>query len=240
MLVRNINVICIPFAGGNKYSLRQVFHTTPGFMNVITLELPGRGRRVGEPLLMDVEMMVDDLYSQVLPYIESGYILYGHSMGALLAFLLTRKIIREHNYPPLNLFVSGFAGPSIRQDSEQHKLPKGEFLKMLRDLGGLPDELLSDEKLLDFYYPIIRADFKAIETYRYEVDEPLPVPIFVMAGSHEDISDEEMEAWAGETRFPLSTRRFYGRHFFIFEHADSIIEVILKHANIPAAFEPKK
>lgn len=232
--MKNINLICIPFAGGNRYSYRQLFSDVPEWLQVHTIEPPGRGRRIKEPLLTDVDSLVDDLYIQVQPFLSTGYVLYGHSMGALLAFLLTRKIIRENALPPQNLFLSGYVAPSLeRKEPEQHHLPKDEFLKMLKELGGIPDELFADEKLLDFYHPVIRADFKAIETYRYKQEAPIPVPVYVMAGDNEKISDEEMNGWAKETTLPLRCRRFRGGHFYIFNHARSIVDIIMNHANIP-------
>lgn len=224
-----INLVCIPFAGGNKYSYRPLLINLPEFISVTTLELPGRGGRVNEILLDDIDEMVEDMYMQILPFIDSEYIIYGHSMGALLSYLLCKKLQSIGDRLPIILFVSGFGGPSIQRKMKMHHaLPSNAFKEVLKNLGGMSPELLDDPKVFEYYEPIIRSDFKAIERFKPRaIDEKLPFAIDVTVGTDEDISIDDVKAWEIETIFPLSFRRMGGGHFFIFDHFDSILEMIV-------------
>ena len=132
-----MNLFCFPFAGGNVCSYRGLGQSL-GRVVVTTFELPGRGRRFREPSLHDLDAMVEDLYRQVRPGLRKPYAFYGHSLGASLAYLLTRRTITEGDLPPRYLFVSGQKGPAVRIDETRHLLPKEAFRDMLIKLGGSP------------------------------------------------------------------------------------------------------
>jgi surfactin synthase thioesterase subunit len=128
--MNRINIFCLPFAGGNKYSYRYYETASPPFLSFTTIEYPGRGSRARESLISTIDTLVDDLYSQIIERINgSDYALYGHSMGGLAAYLLTRKLIENKKKPPLHLFISGITGPSSRaiQKNKKHRLNKAEI-----------------------------------------------------------------------------------------------------------------
>ena len=107
------------------------------FINIIPLELPGRGKRISEPLLSDIQSMTDDLFLQIKTSIMSPYAFYGHSLGALLGYLLVKRILDEKLPPPLHLFFSGRAGPSVQdKDKDIYALPKKEFIQKLKEYDG--------------------------------------------------------------------------------------------------------
>jgi surfactin synthase thioesterase subunit len=91
---RTLNLFCLPYAGGNKYSYREFKAKAPSFLNLVTLEYPGRGARMGEPLSTDISQIVNGLYDQIGNLLDKEeYAFYGHSMGGLVAYLLTLKVI---------------------------------------------------------------------------------------------------------------------------------------------------
>jgi surfactin synthase thioesterase subunit len=223
----HINLFCIPFAGGSKSAYHSYVSRARDVLTVIPLELPGRGSRYKESLLTDVYAMVDDLLRQIRPALEQPYALYGHSMGALLCYLLSARIIREEINGPIHLFLTGKGAPSVKAHGNAlHLLPRDELVKELRRMGGTPDIVLSDNKLLDLFLPVIRADFEALENFRYEAPANLNVPITVITGSEETISAEGIEAWKLETCGQVETIVLPGNHFFIFEHVSEIIKLI--------------
>lgn len=222
-----INLFCIPFAGGSKSAYHNYIDKARDILAVIPLELPGRGSRYREPLLTDVHAMVEDLLQQIRPALQQPYALYGHSMGALLCYLLSVRIIREEINSPLHLFLTGKGAPSIRTDGPVlHLLPRDHLVNELRKMGGTPDIVLNDSKLLDIFLPVIRADFEALENFRYKEPANLNVPITVVTGSEETISAERIEAWRLETCGRVDTIVLPGNHFFIFEHTSEIIRLI--------------
>ena len=231
----SLNVICLPFAGGNKYSYRDFRLNSPSSINLIPLEYPGRGGRIREDLLSDTNDLVDDLYKLIVPIIENGdYAIYGHSLGGLLTYLLTKKIIANRLRPPIHLFVTGTTGPSSlsRSEKKRHLMPKKEFIQELRDLQGMPDEILASDELLEYYEPILRSDFKASESYLHESSEPLDIPITVITGLSENMTEEDIRLWQNETKQIIDFKRFPGNHFFIYNYTREIVQIITNKTSL--------
>src|SRR5438552_3447454 len=107
---------------------------------MIGFESPGRGSRMREPLLFDMDELVEDLYQQVKPHVDAqDYAIYGHSMGGLASYLLTTRLIKEKHRLPQQLFITGTTGPSAvsRQEKKRYLLEKEEFISEIRDLDGM-------------------------------------------------------------------------------------------------------
>lgn len=228
-------VIALPFAGGNRYSFNSIEKHVPKKLAWITLELPGRGNRFKESLLDKVDQMVDDLLSQIIPHIKEGnYILYGHSMGTLLGYELTKRIIKNKLKQPVYLFFTGRGAPGFdRFKNKKSVLPKDIFWKEVYEMGGFPKELFEYDDLLDLYFPIMKSDFKAIEDYEFNsMKSPFLIPIHVCMGDKE-IGEEEnktplisMKAWSKETSGSFSFELLKGDHFFILKHPKTIVQRI--------------
>lgn len=222
-----INLFCLPFSGGNKHSYRSFQSVAPDHIRLVPVEIPGRGSRYDEPLLLSLYTMADDIIGQLQHQVHTPYAIYGHSMGGLLACLVIRRIRQLEWRLPLHLFVTGCGGPSCRfGDLVDHRLPKEPFFNKIRELGGMPDELLSNEALMDFFEPILRADFEAVATYQHTVAAPFAVPVTAIIGTEERISREEAEAWQQETMLPVEVIEMKGDHFFIFNHEEEILKII--------------
>ena len=223
---QRINLICLPFAGASIYSYRDITTQIADFINIIPVELPGRGQRISEPLLSDIHKIVDDAFLQIKAHINIPYAIYGHSLGTLLGFLLVKRILNENLQQPIHLFFSGRGGPSVQdKDKHIHALPKKEFIKKLHEYEGSPQEILNDEGIMEFFEPVLRADFKAITTYEYKKDIPFDIPMTVMIGTNEDTTYEEAMKWQDETSKEISIRQFPGGHFFIYQHTREISKI---------------
>ncbi|OAD23667.1 Microcystin synthetase associated thioesterase, partial [Candidatus Thiomargarita nelsonii] len=110
-------------------------------------------------------------------------------MGSILGYLLTKRILNAGKPAPLHLFVSGRKAPSVVDDDPpKHQLPKQKFINHINVLGGLPPEILEHTELMDFFEPILRADFQAIETYIYQPASPFDIPITILQG----LADKEV------------------------------------------------
>jgi surfactin synthase thioesterase subunit len=222
-----IRLFCLPFAGGSAYSYRNLLQYVSPHVKGHSIELPGRGERINESLLLRVPDMVEDIFGQIRHLLNEPYALYGHSMGALLAYLLTRKAIRENYAPPLHLFCTGRGSPSsLREKEHAHLLPREAFLGKILELGGSQQEVLEDDLLMEFFEPILRADFEAVDEYEYEASPPFSVPIVVVTGTEEEITDAEIRAWQQQTSCPLETIKLPGKHFFIFAWENTLAQLI--------------
>ena len=180
----------LPFAGGNGYSYRDFQTSLDHSIELITLELPGHGRKIQQTLLTNAEQAIDVIFDEIKASLdEKPYAIYGHSMGALLTYLLAKKIIVSNHRHPLHLFISGRKAPSSPKPTIlKHQLPKQAFINYLKKLGGVPKEVLASPELLDFFEPILRADFELIECYQYQkMSHPFEIPLTVLYGT-EDLS----------------------------------------------------
>lgn len=226
---KNIPVYCVPFAGGSAYSFSAWKNVTPKGLAFNGLELPGHGKRVREPLLTNYSDMVDDLMEQVEIPVDLPYVIYGHSLGALLAYHIVQRIQERGDKLPMYLVVSGRRGPSVElTNREKYKLPQKEFFNMLKRDSACPREVLEDPEMLEYFEPILRADYEASETYVHPETPMLRVPILAMVGDDEEATLEELKAWQVETSTPIVVKQFQGNHFFIFDKKEKVMRLLAR------------
>jgi len=217
---------CFPFAGASYYSYRPIFKNIEESCDIKYLESPGRGQRMGEPLLYTYEEILDNIFTQIKKEIREPFIFYGHSMGAQLAFDATHLLSAQFGIKPLRLIVSGRGAPAVTKMKRRYDLPKAEFMLALKNLGGIPQEILNDAEFFSYFEPILRADFQAIESYKYVKKEPLDIPILVLLGDREETTPEDASAWKQETTSRFELNILQGDHFFILEHTKSVLQLV--------------
>lgn len=223
-----INIFLLPFAGGNKYSYDAFKLLFPEQFKLIPLDFPGHGSRIREPLLSDLDLIASDIFVTVKREMTKPYVIYGHSMGAMVAYLLSHKVIENQGRPPLHLFVSGCHAPGHRKETKIHTLGSAEFVAEIKSLGGVPDEIINDEKVFTFFEPILRNDFKAVETFQLSPRRALSVPITLFLGTDDAISIDDGLKWEGMTNEKFDLIMMNGNHFFIYEQPNLIADVIIK------------
>lgn len=214
------------FAGGNCYSFRFLTPLLPDF-EVIPLELPGRSKRMNEPLLNEFDKAAEDLYKQIMSSITGApFLIYGHSMGAYLALRVANMLEKAGRYPA-GIIVSGNAGPGIKDpdDKKRYLLNKPAFIEEVKLLGGLPPELLENEELLSFFEPILRADFEIAERNGLEEEPAIQGNLFAIMGSQED-DVASINNWSGFTKGRFNAEILEGDHFFIHRHPNRIAGII--------------
>ncbi|MCU0467377.1 MAG: alpha/beta fold hydrolase [Arcicella sp.] len=220
-----VTVFLLPFAGGSSYSYRNYMSYASDDFKIIPLEIPGRGKRMKENLLTDIDAIVEDVFGQIKDEISNiQYVIYGHSMGTLIAYLVTKRITECFLNPPLMLFLTGSRGPSVKRENDNYYLlPDDDFISKVKILGGLPDEILKNSEILEFYLPILKADFEAVEKYEYELTQPWSIPMEVRIGTADDTNLEEAQTWQHESTEETTVKQYEGDHFFIYNHTAEII-----------------
>lgn len=219
-----VNLFCLPYAGGHAAVFTELGRHLRGAC-LRGMDLPGHGRRVAERPLASLEAMADDALARIGPELDAPFAFYGHSLGATLACLLTRRLCRAAR-PPLALFVSGRQAPCVPDSPMRHRLPGPEFLRAIASLGGCPPEVLRNRELMDFFEPVLRADFQAAETWPYAEAPPFPVPITVLRGADDGVDEPSTRLWQRETTCPLELITMTGGHFFIVNHWPEIGEIV--------------
>lgn len=221
--------ILMPYAGASKYSYEFFSPHVPAGVTMVAVDMPGRGERVAEERLTDIHQMADDAFRQLQQkqHFSEPYVLYGHSMGALLALLLAYRIQKAGLPMPRHIFVSGRHGAGVRDERQYHLLPRPAFVERLMQFDPSAKALLENEMFLDMFEPIFRADFMAHERYQHPADAPpLPMPITALIGT-EDYTDPELtRQWAAQTTGPFQLHEWSGTHFFIREHASKVAGLV--------------
>ena len=211
-------LFCLPYAGGAASVFRSWAEMLPADVEVCPVQLPGRGSRFREAPFRKVADLVPALAEGLLPLLDLPFALFGHSMGAVVAFELARELRRRGEVAPVLLALSGHQAP-LRPDAEPpfSHLPDAEFLEEVRRrYDGIPPEVLAEEELLQLLLPVLRADIQVLETYAYVKEPPLDCPISCFGGEDDPhVSLADLEAWRDETCGPLQVRTFPGGHFFV-------------------------
>lgn len=212
------------FAGGSCYSFEFLRAYLTDF-EFIPVELPGRGRRIHEKLLYNFEDASNDLFRQITKMLKTPeFLIYGHSLGALLAINVA-KMLEHTGNPPLHIIATGNPGPGIKDYSCVFSLSKEDFKEYLKSMGGLPPEFFQENELFEFFEPIFRADFKLAEDDYLQYIRPVNVPIYVVVGSEEEFVGE-IDNWRQYTHASFKGEVLQGNHFFIHNQQQRLAEII--------------
>lgn len=227
LLSMSVTLFCLPYAGGSSMAYAKWPALLKG-VEVVSLELAGKGQRISEVPYESMEEAIADLYPRMLPKLDGAYAMFGHSMGALVAYELSRKLTKEGHPAPQHMFFSGRRAPQCPlSDRIIHQLPESEFRQVLQRLGGTPRELFDNEELAELFLPIIRKDYQLLETYRFQRDGyTLNCSITVMNGNHDDIPLPYLEAWRELSSGSFQRLEFEGGHFFIHEQIRRVVHAI--------------
>jgi surfactin synthase thioesterase subunit len=212
-----LRLFCFPYAGVGASAYRAWAGDFDATVEVCPVQLPGREDRLGVPAFTRIEPLVDAVAAAIRPYLDRPYALFGHSLGALVAFELTRLLRRVGAPQPLHLFVSGRRAPQLPiRDEVLHTKPDAELKEELRRFNGTPEAALQHEELMALVLPLLRADFAVHETYTYRPEPPLAMPISAFGGQGDpEVPEENLTAWKEQTTKGFKLRMFPGDHFYL-------------------------
>jgi surfactin synthase thioesterase subunit/glycosyltransferase involved in cell wall biosynthesis len=212
-------LFCFPHAGGGS----RVPATVPGWTS-IGIRLPGRESRLAETPFERMAPLVAALADHIAEFLDRPFAFFGHSMGAAIAFELTRELRRRGQPMPAMLIASGARAPQFRRNHIPPPAPSREaFLEELRRLQGIPNELLDDPAMMRAILPALEADAALYRNFVYSEDEPLPMPIRAYGGeSDPNVHREHLEGWARQTAASFGIHVFPGGHFYLLHVAGQL------------------
>lgn len=222
-------LFCLPYAGGSSaiyYKWRSYLSSS---INMIPVELKGRGRRFNEEFYESIEEAVEDVFLYIKNKVcDDEYVIFGHSMGSLLSYELYHKISESGLKMPRHLFLSGYKAPSCPKDEAiTHTLPDRDFVKKIMDFGGTPEELIKNNELFQLFLPIIRNDFKIIELYNHKSRQnKIECDVSILYGNQDSIKLEDISDWKNHVGNGFKIYNFNGNHFFINGNTKEITEII--------------
>ncbi|WP_394836490.1 alpha/beta fold hydrolase [Pendulispora rubella] len=223
-----MNLFCFSYAGGSAQSYFGLKQALSG-PKAILLELPGRGMRFREPLLTSMEAVLDEYERQMQPQLERAepFAFFGHSMGALVAHLLTLRFAARGLPGPSHLFLSGKSGPGCAPaTTPKHLLTQSEFRAYLEILGGCPRVVLADEELMQHFCRVVRADFEVLETCDERADARHVIPLTAFAGDEDAITPDLVRGWHKVAAAGWDVHVLRGGHFFLQSHWPGIARII--------------
>ncbi|WP_176045603.1 alpha/beta fold hydrolase [Burkholderia sp. BCC1644] len=220
-------IFCLPYAGGSASIFAGWQHALPANIDVCAIELPGRGSRFSEAALTHMNAVVDELSRIVGDCPRVPFALFGHSMGAVIAVELARRLV-DLGCRPIALVASACAAPHlpIRRDHVLHLLPRDALIDALIRLDGLPAIARERRDFIDTFMPTIRADLQCRETWR-STPRDLGIPIHVLTGTDDRlVSEADALEWHVFTSAEFSIRRFDGGHFFIHSAKQAVLDYL--------------
>jgi medium-chain acyl-[acyl-carrier-protein] hydrolase len=223
-----LRLFCLSHAGAGASIFYHWRSGLPEDIDVCPVQYPGRENRFMEPLFIEIKPLVEAAAEALCRRLDRPFAIFGHSLGALVAFELARIFRDRYSAYPVHLFVSGHQAPQVDFDREPiHALPHEQFIKKLREFNGMPKEVLEHDELMEIMVPVLRADFAMAETYFYEKDAPLDCPITACGGLDDKYVDHEgLNLWAQQTSKTFSLRMFPGDHFYLNHDRDLLLQVI--------------
>jgi medium-chain acyl-[acyl-carrier-protein] hydrolase len=223
-----LTLLCFPHAGGTAMAYGHWANAMPT-TTVIPVELPGRGERIRERPLDSMDALIIELTGTLLPHVGGQFALFGHSMGALIAFELAHRLRRQYGLRPAHLLVSGCGAPSTsRPDAPlRHLLPDDELWEQVRVLNGTPNGACDNAEIRRLCTGAVRADFALVENYRFGGGTPLDCPISVFHGVDDpEVESTELEAWARHTSSVYTLSTFPGDHFYLHRQPPGFLRVV--------------
>ena len=220
-LGRNANakgrLFCFPYAGGGAALFASWSRMLPRTLEVCGMQPPGRPPRLDEPPIRRMEELVRAAVDALEGALTLPYWIFGHSMGAIVAFEVARELRRRGAPEPTALLVSAAPAPHLTRDrASTHRLPDAELIAELRRMDGTPPELLDDREAMAVVLPALRADFEAYSGYGYRDEAPLDCPIVAFAGSKDSlVAAERTDGWRRHTRAEFGLHVIEGGHFFL-------------------------
>lgn len=227
--MKKVKLFCIPYAGGSSsiyLSWKKYFKEE---IEIYPVELAGRGKRFDEKPYTNMEDILNDIYNSIKDDINDGeYMIFGHSMGALLAYELIHMINENGDNKPKHAFFSGKGAQHIPVLKESiYKLSDHEFMKKVYSLGGTSKELLDTKELLEIFIGVLKADYEAIDKYEYHDRRyKFEFPISILNGIEDKLTKDCISEWSIHTEKECNIYNFPGGHFFINNNIKEISEII--------------
>jgi len=223
-----LRIFCFPYGGGSASTYVSWPDLLSPELEVAVVQLPGRGIRLLEPPYQTMAEIVKNLVPAISAMAHTPYIIFGHSLGARIAYEVITEL-QQYNYPlPLHFIASGAWAPgSIRKNEPIHQLPNTEFIKEIIELNTAQREVLENAEMIALLLPVLRADFKINETHKFETKKIVPIKVSVVSGDEDhDIEPSHLELWFSLFTSNTGIHWISGNHFFVDSNKSSVIDLV--------------
>ncbi|CAO5236316.1 thioesterase II family protein [Frankia sp. AgKG'84/4] len=225
-----IRLVCFPHAGGSATFYQPFARALESVADLWAVQYPGRQDRRSEPPFESIDDVADQLAGLLGSAAGPPLAFFGHSMGAVVAFEVARRLRRAGRPGPAALFVSGRRAPSVPRIELVHQGTDADILRALRELAGTDPRILGDEEIQQMILPVVRGDYRAVERHRHVPGPPLTCPVVAFGGDddpHASVAD--LRAWADHTTGAFEAHVFSGGHFYLVDELDGVTAAIAEN-----------
>jgi surfactin synthase thioesterase subunit len=221
--------MCLPHAGGSGPFFLPMSVAFSPRVDVVAIQYPGRHDRRSERPIDDIAVFADRIHDILWRQPELPLTFFGHSMGAVVAFEVARRLEAD-GHGAVRLFASGRRAPSTFRNETVHLRDDAGILAEVRSLNGTASSVLGNDEMMRAALPALRADYRAVETYVCGPEITVNCPISVLVGDNDPKTTlDEANAWAKHTSGSFDIHVFTGGHFFLSEHGDEVIKILDQH-----------
>ncbi|MFF9088247.1 thioesterase II family protein [Streptomyces sp. NPDC014991] len=221
----SLRLFCLPYAGGNAGAFRRWAQLPTTGVEVVAVQYPGRQERLAEECLQDMESLADGVAAALVPLLDRPFALFGHSMGASVAYEVALRLEHRYRTKPRQVFVSGAASPlRPMRHSDVHLSSDEAMVEWFGELGAMDEAVLADPELRPLVLPAMRADLRLIETYRPRPGRRTTAPVTAYVGDADPgVTPDDARAWRDLTSAEFSFRVFPGGHFYLSDHEEALL-----------------
>ncbi|MEV0266199.1 alpha/beta fold hydrolase [Streptomyces sp. NPDC050617] len=212
-----VRLVCLPGAGSSASMYYPWSTAFSSDVEVCAVQLPGRGGRLREPPYRRMEPLADALAEVVRAECDRPLVLFGHSLGALVAYEVAARLRDLPGGCPAALMVAAHKAPHLGSARVSvHDLTDHDLLAFIDRLGGTSPAVLARPEIRALALPALRADFELDYTYAYRERPPLTIPVSAFGGTADTIvSEAEVAAWEPLTTGGFTHLQSPGDHFFL-------------------------